>query len=126
MAGYILAKFLIDRCQEEEFVIINKVKFMKESLLEIKEKEKDVKYIKMVIYISDNLSIIKNMEMEVFFGLMQIINKSRNLSNITKGNGGVAYLMDKVNIKNQLVLNVIYIGDFYLGCFKNGLKHGLG
>lgn len=126
MAEYILAKFIIDRCQEEEFVIINKAKFMKDNLLGIKEKERDVKYMKMAIYILGSLPIIKSMEMEVFFGLMQIINRSQNLSNITKGNGGVAYLMGKVNIKNQWVLNKIYIGDFYVGCFKNGLKHGLG
>jgi hypothetical protein len=108
MAEYILAKFIIDRCQEEEFVIINKAKFMKDNLLGIKGKERDVKYIKMVIYILDNLPIIKSMEMEVFFGLMQIINRSQNLLNITKGNGGVVYLMGKVNIKNQWVYCILY------------------
>lgn len=47
-----------------------------------------------------------------------------NMFSIIKDNGGVDYLMVKVFIRKLMVIILSYVGDFYTGSFKNGLKHG--
>jgi hypothetical protein len=61
-----------------------------------------------------------------FFGLIIIMNKEIILFSIMKDNGGVVCLMVRVNIKNPMVICYFKVGDLYVGCFKNGLKHGMG
>ena len=70
--------------------------------------------------------IIKNMGKGNFFGLIIIMNKGIILFSIMKDNGGVVCLMVRVNIKNPMVICYFKVGDLYVGCFKNGLKHGMG
>jgi len=72
------------------------------------------------------LLIIKNMGKGNFFGLIIIMNKEIILFSIIKDNGGVVCLMVRENIKNLMVICYFKVGDLYVGCFKNGLKHGMG
>lgn len=49
----------------------------------------------------------------------------RKLSNIME-NGGEVYQMETEHIRRQMVTIYLYQGDYYVGTFKNGLKHGEG
>jgi hypothetical protein len=58
------------------------------------------KYIQIVMFMSDNFKKIKNMALVYSIGLIYQIN----LSNIIKVSGGVDYLLDKVHIKDIMVI----------------------
>lgn len=63
-----------------------------------------------------------------FSGLIyhpRIPNKINTLSTI-KANGGEDCQTVRVCIKKSMVNFNSYLGDFYTGNFKNGLKHGEG
>lgn len=65
-----------------------------------------------------------------FTGLVYVIPHAQNKQTQKLNNfmeiGGEDFQMVKANIKNQMVNLNNYIGDFYIGGFKNGLKHGDG
>lgn len=53
-------------------------------------------------------------------------NKNKQEFNSMREHGGEDCLMAKVNTKKAMVHLPQHLGDFYLGHFKNGLKHGQG
>ena len=70
------------------------------------------------------------MDEEYFIGLVYashpVLNLRKTTYSIMTVVGGAVSQMDKDLTKKQMVLSCIYLGDFYLGTFKNGLKHGNG
>jgi hypothetical protein len=77
----------------------------------------------MAMSISVNLRKIKNMGKALFFGLPY---PNKNKSNSTMEIGGVVYQMVMASTANKKVKHILNSGDFYIGKFKNGLKHGKG
>lgn len=76
---------------------------MKEHSNEIKNKVLEAKYSKMVIYISENLIIIKNMVKAFFTFLIYITLLIRIISNIMMVNGAMDDQMEMVCMWNKMV-----------------------
>lgn len=74
------------------------------------------KYIRILMYISDNIKKVKNMDMVPFIGLifLMIIKYKKKITiNIIKENGGVGYLQDLGFINVLMVNKIIILGDSY-------------
>ena len=82
-------------------------RFIKGNIMIIKNKEMDIKYIKMAICMLGSIIRIKNMVEAHFFGLVSVKIQQLNMPikkfNNIKVYGGVDFQMDKVNIKNAMV-----------------------
>ena len=100
---------------------------MKEPSKTIKKQDLGANFMPMVIFISENILKIKNMEKALFIGSVctQISPNNPHSSNIM-AHGGEVYPMEKGNISNLMVFYQHNLGDNYIGGFKNGLKHGKG
>jgi hypothetical protein len=89
-----------------------------------------VNYMPMEICILGILHKTKSMgkapSIGLVFALLPVLNKQMQRYNNIMVIGGEDYPMAKDNIKSQMVIFVYNLGDFYIGGFKNGLKHGDG
>lgn len=92
---------------------------MKEAFLIIKEMDLVFKFILILIFILVIFIKIKSMVKESSSGLVfpkSHVRKIHNSSsNIIKEVGGVDFLMEKVNIIDQMVKIKINLGDIYIG-----------
>lgn len=94
-------------------------KYMRDNFMIIKKMGLDANYILMAIFILENFHKIKNMEKVHFIGLAYVLQHAQNrraqkFSSIMEI-GGVDCLMVKANIKKQMVILRIILGDFYTG-----------
>lgn len=103
---------------------------MKESFKKIKELALVWKYTRIPIYTLGIFSIIRNMEKGSSSGLISSRRQKKAVKekfSIMMESGGEDFLMEMECIKKLTVpYFIIFLGDLYMGTFKNGLKHGMG
>lgn len=101
MEKYTLDKLIVKKDMDMELMFIKMEKFIKECLSIMKKMVKVYRYIQMETSIQDNFKLIKNMDMDNFFGLIFLlkIQKKMIMFSIIKAIGGVVFLMDKEFIK---------------------------
>lgn len=113
-----------------EYPFTKTVEFMKDNFKKMKKADLEFKYIRMEIYILATFPEIRNTGRVHYIGsvcakIIKSYNSIIKLNSIME-NGGVAYLMVKGNTLKLMVNIDNYLGDHYVGIFKNGLKHGDG